>query len=181
MTVREVGALLVRLAGIVLALYALRSIPPLIRNWDAYQSDPWAWVSFTVLVVWIVAALCMIALPLTVAGNILGIQAKRTFAAEWRAADVQSAVIALMGLWLALGGALDGLYWIVYRITAFGVLAGPEYAGRLQNPPYSAEQIASMWTAAVQFVAGVLMMLQAGRIADLLARVRMAGNAREDS
>ncbi len=181
MTVRDVCALLVRLAGIVLALYALRSIPLLIRSWDAYQADPWAWVSFTVLVVEIVAAACMIAMPLTVVGNILGIRPNRTFAAEWRAADVQSAVVALMGLWIALDGALNGVYWIVHRIATFGVLASPEYAGSLQTLPYSGEQIASMWTAAAQFVAGVLMMLQAGGIADLLARVRMAGRSREDS
>lgn len=174
MTVRQVCALFVRVAGIFLAIATLRTLPSLVANWDAYQRDSAGWISYTILVVAGTAAACMIAFPLTVARNIIGVRSDMSFPSSWRSDEVQSAAISLMGLWIALQGAMDGLYWLIYRFVAFGVLGKNPNLTSLQAVPYSAESIASMCVAGVQVVAGIALMLQATGIAKLIAIARSA-------
>ncbi len=183
MTTKQFVALCVRLAGFFILINALVILPHALRmllgQGQLPAGDGWWLVS--VEAIWLVAAICMIAFPLTVAGNWLADHGDQPLSFQWTRNEVESAAFTILGLYFSLHAIRELVYWLSSWIHLYFFYQ----AGRLDGWPEGVSlngsiNFPALLAAVVELVIGVWLLFGAKGLRKLLRMARDGGASSVD-
>lgn len=165
--IHTLSALAVRLAGIVIGLYAVRAGVTFLYSARLSSDEPWLFVALTPLVMMLSASVCMIFFPRTIAGKFVPVMGGETKDPP-SVGDLEHLGTALLGLYFLVQVVLD----VTYMITLW--FAYKEYGTKMSWTP---DHVATLAVAAVEFGLAVWLLLGARGLFGLLrwARSTRAG------
>ena len=173
MTKNQFVAVFVRLAGLYMFVTNLPGLPLIVKGiWQpGALADPTSWLNLTVVVVWLTAALCMIAFPITVTGNVLDRHGDQPLAFNWTPNQIESVAFSLLGLYFCILGVRHGFYRIAYYFVeaneSHGIFRGQMY--------WSPGIVAEIAAEAAEFLIGVWLLFGATGLRGLLRWARHSG------
>lgn len=168
MTATQLFSVIVRIAGIVILLWGLRShVPYLAGLLGPSPIALWDVLSLTVIVMSVVAGIIMVAAPGAVARRFLPFPGESKLSASLSAEDLQLVLISTLGLWTLVQGLLDGAYMMVVWSMYQGAIrsAGSTW---LMAP----EQMGTLASAIGEIVFGLAMLFRARSLTALVTRLR---------
>lgn len=166
MRARQFVATCVRVAGIVLGVFTIRSALPYFGAWwDRGAIVATDVLGLTALAMSAGAAVAMVLAPDLVA---------RTISAgdvgdepvSWSAVELQSALFAVLGVWLVAAAVTDGTYYAAL------VLLIENEASRVPYARVTHETVAGIVSCVVQLMLGMLLLVRSDLVIRLVRRLR---------
>lgn len=106
-------AVLIRLMGFYILLSAIAILPSAVQSLFSGGAlvPESGWWSLTISLMWFTAALCMLAFPGIVAGNVLARHGDEPLKFAWTRNDFETVGFSLLGLYFLGSSIRDGSYW----------------------------------------------------------------------
>ncbi len=161
-------AIAVRIAGIFVAIYAVKNGAAYISTAGQSNDDPWLWLVLTPVVMMAAAAVCMIAFPQIVAGNLIPAKKPGETESALTAGQLEPLACSLIGLYFLAQSVFDTTYvaslWFVTKQLGYKWVWAPEFG-------------AVAVTAAVEFIVSMWLLFRARGLLGLLKWARSLGSA----
>lgn len=164
MSIQTLSALAIRITGIVIGLYAVKSGAIYVYAAKQSNDDPWLFVTLTPIVMMFSASACMIAFPRIIAGKLVPV-ADGTTKEPPSITDLEVLGSALLGLYFLIQSVLDAVWMISLWF------ATKQFGYQWQ---WSGDYVSTIAVAVVEFAIAVWLMLGARGLFELLRRARVA-------
>jgi hypothetical protein len=175
MTANQLVALCVRIGGIFIFLTMLPLLPQglLILTGTSNPGPMQTWWILTIQVIWLAAALCMIAFPHVVASNWLGSHRDQPLSLAWTKGEAENVVFTLLGLMSCLWAARECAYWLALYLIGSAIADERKLPAAIFRP----DQYAGMAGTAVELLLGLWLLFGASGLRRLLRWARHGGPA----
>ncbi len=170
MSKHGLAAVAVRIAGLVIGLYAIRNGAMHLAADPTIRQDPWVWLPLTSTVMMFSTAFCMVIFPTIIVQKLIPRDESPPESSTLSIADIEILATSLVGLYVLVQAVLDATYmgtlWFAIRQTGYPWI-------------WTAEYIATTVTAVAELLVGLWLLFGARGLMSFVRWARTYGEKYE--